>query len=258
MTTVNEILQDLTAWAPLSRKEDWDNVGLACGRGSREVETVLVALDPTLDVLFEAKERGAQLVVSHHPMTISGLKQVNDRDLTGMTMLWAMENQLTVVNLHTNLDCAVGGVNDCLAAALGLQEPELLPEPGKEFGYVRMGAVNKMPLLTFLPLVKERLGCAGLRYADGRRPVRRVAVGGGACASMLEAVLARGCDTFVTADAKYNHFLDAEALGLNLIDAGHFETESVVCPAIVRRLRADFCALTVLLSEKHHSPVRFL
>ena len=82
----------------------------------------------------------------------------------------------------------------------------------------------------FAAFVKEALGANGVRYVDARRPVRRVAVGGGACADMLRDALALGCDTFVTADVKYNGFLDAKALGVNLIDAGHYPTEQVVCP----------------------------
>lgn len=258
MTTVQDVLQVLSAWAPLERKEDWDNAGIACGRSQQQIDTVLVALDPTLETLFEAKERDAQLVVTHHPMTMGGLKQIHDGDLTGMAILWAAENQISVLNMHTNLDCADGGVNDCLAAKLGLQSPAVVPEPGKDFGYLRIGYVEKMQLQSFLQLVKERLHCTGLRYADGKRPVKRVAVGGGACGSMMDLVYQMGCDTFVTSDVKYNQFLDAKALGLNLIDAGHFETECVICPEIVGRLQQAFPDLKVLLSQKQGSPIRFL
>ena len=90
---------------------------------------------------------------------------------------------------------------------------------------------------TFAAFVKSALSCPGLRFADAGKPVRRVAVGGGSCGSAIDDVLAAGCDTFVTADLKYNHFEEAKYRGLNLIDAGHFETENPVCAVLERILR---------------------
>jgi putative NIF3 family GTP cyclohydrolase 1 type 2 len=103
-------------------------------------------------------------------------------------------------------------------------------------------------LADFLALVKEKLGCAGLRYADGGKPVRLVAVGGGSCGSMLEETAATGCDTFVTADVKYDRFLRAKELGLNLIDAGHFNTENTVIPVLRSWLAGAFPGLRLLTS----------
>ena len=93
------------------------------------------------------------------------------------------------------------------------------------------------------------LGCNGLRYVDGGKPVHRVAVGGGACGDYIGQAIALGCDTFVTSDLSYHEFLDTKAL--NLIDAGHFPTENVVCPAIAARLQAAFPDITVALSATH-------
>ena len=94
-------------------------------------------------------------------------------------------------------------------------------------------------------------GANGVRYVDARRPVRRVAVGGGACADLLRDALALGCDTFVTADVKYNGFLDAKALGVNLIDAGHYPTEQVVCPVLTKWLAAGFPQVEILSTRRH-------
>ena len=99
------------------------------------------------------------------------------------------------------------------------------------------------------------LSCNGLRYRDGGRPVHRVAVGGGACGEYIPQAIAQGCDTFVTADLRYNDFLDTQ--GLNLIDAGHFPTEDVVCQEIVRRLRETFPELEVTKSAVHGDAVKF-
>jgi putative NIF3 family GTP cyclohydrolase 1 type 2 len=118
-----------------------------------------------------------------------------------------------------------------------------------------MGQVETQPLETFLASVKENLGCKGLKFVDGGKPVRRVAVGGGACASELEAVAAAGCDTFVTSDVKYNGFWDAKDLGVNLIDAGHFPTENIVIEPLMQTVAKAFPALTFHRAE-HDDVIR--
>ena len=121
-----------------------------------------------------------------------------------------------------------------------------------EEGIERIGSLSApMDLPAFLALVGERLRPNGIRYVDAGRPIRRVAVGGGACADFLEEAAGLGCDAFVTADVKYNQFLDAKALGLNLLDAGHFPTENVVCAPMARWLSEAFPKVEVRLSEVH-------
>lgn len=263
MRRVSEIRDFLLTLAPESMKESWDNVGLLCGRSDGAVDTVLVALDPFPDVAAEAADCGAQLLLTHHPLIFGGIQSVTDESVVGRTLLFLIEHGIAAVNLHTNLDSVSGGVNDCLAAALGLRKVRVLAPAGvdaagREYGLGRWGETDACALPDFLRLVRERLGCGGLRYADGGRPVRRVAVGGGACGEFMVRALALGCDTFVTADLKYNAFADAAALGLNLIDAGHFPTENPVCPVLAERLRAAFPELRVRLSERHGDVVKFL
>ena len=105
--------------------------------------------------------------------------------------------------------------------------------------------------------VKQALHCNGLRYADVGKPVCRVAVGGGSCGSAMYEVLADGCDTFVTADIKYNQFWDAKDLGLNLIDAGHFHTENPVVAVLAEKLQAAFPEIQVKISENHADCMKF-
>jgi len=261
MTTVTDVERALLAWAPRELAEDWDNVGLLCGRAEREVTRILVALDPFEDACREAHERGAELIVTHHPLIFAPLRAVTDRDGVGRTILFLARHDIAAINLHTNLDRAVGGVNDVLAETLGLREVSVLaPKVAGEGmgGLLRVGTVKETTLTEFAAQVKERLQCPGLRLSDAGRSVHRVAIGGGACGSELWDAHDAGCDTFVTADVKYNQFWDARELGINLIDAGHFETENPVCEALAAYLRAQFPAVTVLLSKRHASPIRFL
>ena len=262
MTTVKDILQFLQTVAPKSMKMDWDNVGLLCGSEKQEVTKILVALDPFESVCREAAEVGADLLVTHHPLIFQPPKSITDDDGVGRAILQLIRSGISAVNAHTNLDCAPGGVIDVLARTLGLEEisvidPSGMDEEGRPWGLLRQGTVDKQALPAFLAHVKTALGCEGLRFVDGGAPVRKVAVGGGSCAGCLREVADAGCDTFVTADVKYNQFFDAKELGVNLIDAGHFHTENPVCAVVAEKLQAAFPEITVILSKNHSDCMKF-
>ena len=257
MTTVSDILAYLDTLAPRGLAESWDNVGLLCGSGEQEVRRILVALDPFENVCREAVEVGAQLIVTHHPLIFDPLKTVTEDDPVGRCLRLLCRHDISAINAHTNLDYAPGGVNDTLAAVLGLGDVQTIWLPGMDYGLLRQGEVETQPLTDFLALVKKELGCPGLRYADAGKPVHHVAVGGGACGSELMDAVRAGCDTFVTSDVKYNQFRDAYDLGLNLIDAGHFSTENPVTAVLARRLQTRFPELAVISSQVHRDVTQF-
>lgn len=255
MTTVREIESFLYGWAPRELAESWDNVGLLVGDPEAAVERVLVALDITPQVAEEALERGCQLIVAHHPVMNCAwhpVQTVRADDRQGRTLTALLRGGVAAICMHTNLDAAEGGVNDCLAQKLGLSGT--IPLNEQKIG--RIGTLScEIPLEQFLHDVVKSLSCRGLRYRDGGRPVHRVAVGGGACGEYIPHALAQGCDTFVTSDLRYNDFLDTR--GLNLIDAGHFPTEDVVCPEVVHRLQKAFPAICVSKSAVHRDAVQY-
>lgn len=262
MATVADILTYLETLAPRSMKMDWDNVGLLCGSRKTAVTKVLVALDPFEGVCREAADWGAELIVTHHPMIFQPLKAVTDETAVGRSIQLLCREGISAINAHTNLDCAPGGVNDRLAAALGLAEvrvidPMGVDESGTEWGLLRQGTVEEQLLSAFLSTVKTALGCERLRYVDSGKPVRKVAVGGGACASELMDAVHAGCDTFVTSDVKYNQFWDAFDCGLNLIDAGHFHTENPVTACLAEKIAVKFPEVEVKISETHHDCMKF-
>ena len=249
MITVQQVEQSLFDWAPRHLAESWDNVGHLVGDPGREVHRILVSLDITEQVVQEAVDGGFDLIVSHHPVmncTWYPVQTLRTDDRQGRILTKMAENRISAICMHTNLDAADGGVNDVLAEKLGLQG--LSPLTEEKIG--RIGTLKcEIPLVEFTHSVIELLGCNGLRYVDAGRPVHRVAVGGGACGCYIPQAIAAGCDTFVTSDLKYNDFLGTE--GLNLIDAGHFPTENVVCPALRDRLAEAFPAVDVLCSTSH-------
>ena len=263
MTTVADILTFVESLAPHAMKMDWDNVGLLCGRREKEVKKILVALDPFRNVIDEAIAIGADCIVTHHPLIFRNpLMAVNEDTEAGRCVLTLIEHGIAAINAHTNLDVAPGGINDVLAQTLGLSSitvinPEGTDSEGRPYGLLRCGTVAEQPLGEFLAAVKESLCCGGLRFVDSGSPVRKVAVGGGSCADEMFDALAAGCDTFVTADVKYNQFRTAYESGLNLIDAGHFHTENPAMPVLAEKLRASFPGVEVVFSENHTDCMKF-
>ena len=262
MTTVGDILKYVETLAPKSMKMDWDNVGLLCGSRTQTVTKCLIALDPFEGVCREAAEVGAQMILTHHPLIFSPLKSITDETSIGRSLQLLCRHGISAVNAHTNLDCAPGGVNDVLASKLGLQDIQVIDPSGtdaegREWGLLRCGYAEEQSLDSFLPKVKEALGCKGLRYVSGGKPVRKVAVGGGSCAGGMLEALDAGCDTFVTADVKYNQFWDAHDLGLNLIDAGHFATEDPVTGYLLTKLTAAFPQVEFVISATHRDCMEF-
>ena len=255
MTTAHDIERSLYDWAPRELAMAWDNVGLLVGDPAQEVRRVLVALDITQGVAEEAVSLGAQMIVSHHPVMNCAWHEVQTLradDAQGRLLRYLVRHGLAACCMHTNLDAADGGVNDCLAHALGLSGLSMLNE--EKIG--RIGTLScEIPLEEFLPAVVKSLGCSGLRFRDGGKPVHRVAVGGGACRDYIPQAIAQGCDTFVTADLRYNDFLDTH--GLNLIDAGHYPTENVVCEAVRAYLAKSFPLLEVVRSASHHDAIQY-
>ena len=262
MATVNGILTALSEFAPPERKMDFDNVGLLVGEGDTEVTRVLAALDITGWVIEEAARYDARLIVSHHPLFFS-LKSVTDGDTTGKKIISLISRGISAICMHTNLDAADGGVNDALASAVGLRDTELLDVEGTDgmgrpYSCGRVGTTDETDMSSFLIRVRDALGTGGVRYHDACRPVRRVCVVGGSGGSMLETAISRGCDTMVTADVKYDVFLEAKERGINLIDADHFCTENVVIPVIRDVIVRAFPEVEVITSSAHGQTARFM
>lgn len=261
MPTVSEIIAFMETIAPLAMQESWDNAGLSCGRPDKAVSTILVALDPFENTAQEAVQVGADLIVTHHPLLFHPASQITDKTAIGRTIMTLIRHDIAAFSAHTNLDIAPDGVGECLAQVLQLQNISVInPQAdasGHVWGLLRMGTVSPQPLDAFLSHVKHALHTPVLRYASGGKTVCRVAVGGGACADEWKAAQDAGCDTFVTADAKYNDFWDAQDAGLTLIDAGHFYTENPVCTYLQHVLQNAFPNVQVLLSQMHRDCMKF-
>ena len=249
MLVVNDILNYLCRLAPLQLKMDFDNCGLLLGRGDNKVSKVLLALDVTDVVVKEAIEIGANLIVSHHPLIFSGIKALTDNKL-----LTLVENNISVISMHTNLDIAPGGVNDVLISMLGAKCTDVLDE----HGCGRVGMLdNELDIKEFLSICKETLKCNGLRYYSSGKKVKNLAVMGGSGGDCIDNAFKKGCDTYITADIKYHQFQRAAELGINLIDADHFSTENPIISVLKDRLADRYPDTIFVVSELHKAIISF-
>lgn len=243
MTTVKDIYAAIDRLAPFETQLGFDNAGFLMGNGDAEVSRVLVALDVTAEVINEAVAGGFELIVSHHPIIFKPLKRLDGCSIPYMTA----RHGLSVISAHTNLDGAFGGVNDCLADALGLTDCKHLES-------AELGTVGTLPSpMTVHELalhIKERLGCGAVQYTDSSEKISRLAVIGGSAGDLAIPVFEAGeADAVLTGEAKHHELLDAVHFGKSLLVAGHFDTEAVVLKPLADYLASQFAEVEFAVSK---------
>ena len=242
--TIREFYDAMEAYLPRSLSCEWDNDGISCCPDpNAPVRGVLIALDPTEDAVEEAIAKGCNVVLSHHPMLFRGLKRVDGSDTGSRKVIRMITHGITAMAFHTRLDAADGGVNDILAARLGLTCVEPFGEDGNPAGKPigRVGNLTEtVSADEFVETVKTALGLPAVIFAGCGKPVHRVAVLGGGGEDDVFAAAAAGADTYVTGELKYHHLCDAPYGEVNLIMAGHYHTEA---PALGRlaELAGEIC-----------------
>lgn len=255
---VQQVLEILEQIAPPELACSWDNVGLLVDAG-RPVTSIMTALDITADVVRDAAESGCELIVSHHPVIFDPLRRVTAEDVPAMLL----QNGISAICMHTNLDAAAGGVNEVLADIFGMQDPE--PFAG---GCGRVGSIEPITVPQLARKAQQELAArcnapdAGpavqVKFADTGKPVQRLAVISGAGGSLFEEALAMGADCLLTGEANHHHACDAKRLGLSLIAAGHYATEFPVTAAVAEKLRAALPGVEVLVSTANKDPYTYL
>lgn len=241
-------LSDLTnlfekLW-PLALAEEWDQLGLTVGRSSDGISKVLLSIDVTSEVIDEAIELGAGLILSHHPLLLRGVHSVAEETLKGHLVVKAIRAGVALYSAHTNADVVSDGVSDVLAKALGILNPQPLVPTDSRIGHGRVGEISSAKTLReFATDVAKAIPAtsAPIRVAgDLDRLIGRVAVVGGAGDSFIQNALDSKVDCFVTSDLRHHVVLDAisHQVGtpLSLIDISHFAAESLWLGVAARTL----------------------
>ena len=248
-----EIAAVLEEFAPLPSQEPWDNAGICIGSPEAEVHAVLVGFDCTPALLQEAVARGADMVVTHHPLIFGGLKRIDPVDPVGAAVILAIRHGIVVYAAHTNADKAPGGVNTLMAERLGLVEPEPLDESG--LGFIGL-LPEPMEGNAFCHYVKERFSLRTLRCSAPIAKVFRVATSCGAGSSFAEAAFRAGADAFVTGDVSYHHFFVPE--GRMILDIGHWESEVEIVEKFVSILQKKLPTFAVYTTtRKNNNPIYY-
>lgn len=234
--TVNDIIQMIERKAPLKLACGWDNPGLLTGRRNAEVTTVLTALDIDMETALEAKNIGAEMIVTHHPLIFDPIKKVNEDTFEGRILMFLIENQIALYSAHTNLDAAPGGTNDYLARLYGLCDTECFEithedENGVKYGLGRTGKLEKpMTLKKFAHHIAEKLRLTDIKYiGDENIVINTAAICSGGGGSLISPEIADIADVYITGDVKYSNARNAFNMGLPVIIADHYGTEIFAC-----------------------------
>ena len=227
MSTVTHIYDAIDRLAPFWLTMDFDNTGILVGDRNREVSCALLALDCTPAVIEQAKQLGAQLIVTHHPVIFHPLKRVNE----DAVVYQLIRSDIAVISAHTNLDIAQGGVNDALASAIGLRDCRGLELLNEQTG-AWLGRIGTLPEPlspeAFAAHIKACLNAASVKFSAAPRVIRTVALCSGSGADCLDAAISAGADALLTSEVKQHEYLAAAAAGISIFDAGHFDTEDIV------------------------------
>lgn len=229
---VKELYSFLNDKIPKSLSCDWDNDGLMCASDTgREVKRAIVCLDVSEDIVKKAEDEGFDVIISHHPLMFKGVKNLSvDRGVSGKIMR-LIKGDIAVMSFHTRFDASDGGVNDVLAGMFELERVEKIISDGVPVG--RIGYLkNEMDMSDFALLVKEKLKCPFVSYSVCSGKVHRLALVGGSGNDLCVDAADAGADTFLGGTIGYHTMTEAAAIGMNLVEAGHYYTENPSCKAL--------------------------
>ena len=219
MLTVQQVFDFINERAPFETQLPYDNSGLLVGDPNREVVSIHFALDVTNKVIDEAVANGANLIITHHPMMFSPIKRLVETDYQARLLCRLIRANISLIAAHTNLDQAVGGINDVLAAQIKLHD--VVGE-----GFVRVGTLSApMTAGELAQSIGEALGDAVRVMGNASMMVEKVGMCSGAGADEWPAAAALGAQAFLTGEVKHHIALEAADAGMVMLEAGHHATE---------------------------------
>lgn len=247
--TVSNILDYLKQKYPLDTACDFDNVGLLIGDGNTTVTKAVVCLDCDINTVNYAKSIKADLIVTHHPVIFSGLKNI----LSGSVVYELVKANISVISMHTNLDIAEGGVTERLCEAIGLKNVKTYT--AHDGFLIREAQCDISDADSLAKHIKNQLGTA-VRYADSGNTIRRVLVCSGSGGGFLSDVVFGGYDALIAADIKHNVFIDAVNQGVTVFDVGHYQSENIIVKPLISELKTAFGDIE--FSDFNNSKIKYI
>ena len=229
--TVKDIYDYLNLIAPFDTAEEWDNCGLLVGSYEKEVKRIYIALDVTNDVLEDAIDFGADLVITHHPLIFAPVSEI----LSDSLIYKAVASGMSFIASHTCLDKAEGGVNHCLAKKVGVKNLKT----SQDNDFLKYGEIEPCTAEEFAKKIKSALGGA-VSFTDAGKTIKTVALCSGGGGDFVAEAKNMGADAFLTGEAKHHEYLYSNNFGISMFVAGHFETENIVCEYLYNSLNEKF------------------
>ena len=257
---IKEVLSALERFAPLPLQEDWDNAGLQIGLTETEASGALLCLDVNEDIVDEAIAKGCNIIVSHHPLLFRGLKCISGADYVQRSVIKAIKHDICIVSMHTNMDNARGGVNFKIAEKIGLDDVRFFAAKADEDAGSGVVGVLPSPMNArdFIMLVKKAFGveCAMCNELL-QRPVRKVAICGGAGDFLLQQAISEGADAFITGEMHYHVYFGNEQK-IQICVIGHYQSEQFTSE-IFKSIISEACSqLPVYQAERSTNPIIYL
>ena len=246
---VNDIESFLSEVFPKENAMDYDNVGLISGDREKVVSAILVSLDLTSKSIAAAKEAGANLIVTHHPIIFGGIKALTMDDYVGRTLVELIRSGISVVSCHTNLDLTDEFGNLAIAEKLGAEDAKHLD--GSVCGVVyELNTSDRITLKQYCKHVADSLGCSGIITINNpENYVNKIFVQGGSFdEDSVDALLKNGVDTVISGEIKHHICVGLEQMGINTIIAGHSATEQVYLPKIKNLLSEKFPGIEITVN----------
>ena len=259
MNMVSKIYDFINSIAPFSTQEKWDNSGLITGDMTRKVSRALVCLDITGEVAQEAAEKGAELVISHHPVIFHPLYSLPQDE--PVCYLW--KNGISAICVHTPYDCAEGGMSDVLMELTGFKKTEgILEVVGNREKPYGFGTVGELAEVCSAKELGERLRDAlhtnVIKYNDSGKAIKKAAFCTGSGGNLIEAAANTGADAYITSEVKHDQWLYAKRRGISVFDCGHYHTEIIGMERLCKRLTAEFPDIEFVMSETDTDPVEYI
>ncbi len=265
MIRLQDVVSFLREFAPPELAEDWDNVGLLIGDPAEEIRSVLTCLTLTPNVADEAISRGAQLIVTHHPVLFRPVQRLTAETSEGRMLLSLIRVGISVYSPHTSYDSAADGINAQLARLFELRDVQplrpnaALASETQPVGSGRWGTLpSAMTLRDLIERIKPALRVSTVQFVgDLNRPITKLGIACGAAAEFLRDAAQHGCEALLTGEARFHSCLEAETANIALILPGHFATERPAMEQLALVLRARFAELVVQASQSEYDPVKF-
>ncbi|MDE6019623.1 MAG: Nif3-like dinuclear metal center hexameric protein [Ruminococcus sp.] len=247
MIRVKDIYNEIDRIAPFCTQEKWDNSGLLVGDMEMPADRIYICLDISNEAVLAAKKASAQLMISHHPIIFSPLKNLSKSD-----PVWHLAKaDIAALCVHTPLDIAAEGINSRLyeilreRLALGEIKDSLC---GSEFGWI---AESSRPFRSneMADILRDTLGCTVVRYTSGDRLIKRIALCSGSGGSFLGGVIEQQCDALITGDVKHDLWYTAKNAGISLFDCGHYHTEKIAAELLAEKLKVAFPEIEIICDE---------